>query len=126
MHLIDSQLPGEAPRAKTSRVGSAIFAPEGWQSVAASLRLSPREKQIVQGVFDNHKENEIAGNLQISPHTVHTYLERLYHKLGVSGRVQLVVMVADAHINRLDLHERSGEPARETAPRASAPPKGHP
>ncbi len=105
MYLQDAQFIRRAPCAKASHVGSSVFTPEEWQSLARWLNLSPREVQIVQGIFDNHKENEIAGNLNISPHTVHTHLGRLYHKLGVAGRVPLVVIVATAQINPASLTE---------------------
>jgi DNA-binding CsgD family transcriptional regulator len=32
----------------------------------------------------------IADHLGISPHTVHTHIERLYRKVGVASRVSLV------------------------------------
>jgi DNA-binding CsgD family transcriptional regulator len=105
MHLQDVKIIRRVPCAQASHAGSSIFTPGEWQSLARWLKLSAREVQIVQGVFDNHKENEIAGNLNISPHTVHTYLERLYHKLGVAGRVPLVVMVATVQINPASLTE---------------------
>jgi DNA-binding CsgD family transcriptional regulator len=55
-----------------------------------SLKLSGRELQIVRGVFDDYTELAIAKNLNISPHTIHTHCERLYHKLAVTDRVKLV------------------------------------
>lgn len=61
--------------------------------VGRGLRLSPRELQIVQGVFDDLKEAAIADRLGISSHTVHTHLERLYRKLGVSGRGPMIVAI---------------------------------
>lgn len=64
-----------------------------WQSIAKSLHLSGREIQIVQHIFDDHKELAIAQNLGISPHTVHTHLERLYHKLDVASRAGLIIRV---------------------------------
>jgi DNA-binding CsgD family transcriptional regulator len=58
-----------------------------------ALRLSAREVQMVQGIFDDQKEANIAFTLAISPHTVNTYLQRLYAKLHVSSRPQLIVRV---------------------------------
>jgi DNA-binding CsgD family transcriptional regulator len=65
-----------------------------WALVANQLNLSPRELQIVQYTFDGGKELAIGDKLGISPHTVHTYLERLYRKLGVSSRVELTAKIA--------------------------------
>src|SRR5580765_3280665 len=72
------------------RPGRSILTYDGWRKIAQSLRISNRELQIIQGVFDDQKEFAIAGELMISVHTVHTHLERLYRKLGVSSRVALV------------------------------------
>ncbi len=64
--------------------------------MAALLGLSPRELQILQGLFDDRTEAGIAYDLHISPHTVHTHVERLYHKLGVGSHCALAVrMIAE-------------------------------
>jgi DNA-binding CsgD family transcriptional regulator len=70
-----------------------------WFAVAAALRLSGRESEILQAVFDDQKESCIAANLGISPHTVHSHLERLYRKLKVSSRVALVIRVFSAYLS---------------------------
>ena len=49
----------------------------------------------MQGVFDDDTEFAIADELKVSPHTVHTYSQRLYHKLVVTHRVKLVLRVTD-------------------------------
>lgn len=79
--------------------GQFVFDDDAWEAIAQSLKLSDREFQIVQCVFDDRKELAIATDLDISPHTVHTYLERLYRKLGVSSRVELVVRVFEEHLS---------------------------
>lgn len=62
-----------------------------WQSVCASLRLSARESQIARWILDDEAERAIASHLGISSHTVHAHLQRLYRKLGVRSREQLIV-----------------------------------
>jgi DNA-binding CsgD family transcriptional regulator len=69
-----------------------------WRATFRVLGLSMRERQIVRGVFDDHSEQVIADDLGISPHTVHTHLERLYHKTGVGSRCALVVRVVAAYL----------------------------
>jgi DNA-binding NarL/FixJ family response regulator len=64
-----------------------------WHRLADQLRFSTRELQIVRAIFADEKEAAIARSLQISPHTVHTHIERLYAKLQIASRVQLVVTV---------------------------------
>jgi DNA-binding NarL/FixJ family response regulator len=61
--------------------------------VADSLRLTPRELDVVQGVFDNGTEASIAKQLRLSTHTVHAHLDRLYRKLRVSNRTALTLRV---------------------------------
>ncbi len=73
--------------------GSAVFQDQTWHEIIRHLRLSFREGEIVRGVFNDQTEFAIANNLGISPHTVHTHLERLHKKLGVADRVQLVLSI---------------------------------
>jgi DNA-binding NarL/FixJ family response regulator len=80
--------------------GRSMFSDSIWRLLAGSLELSQREFQILQAVFDDQKESAIAANLSISSHTVHTHLERLYHKLGVTSRVTLVSRVFVEYLTR--------------------------
>jgi DNA-binding CsgD family transcriptional regulator len=73
--------------------GQGIFAPPEWRSLSAGLGLSPRECGIVRAVFDGDTEKRTAERLGLSPHTVHTYLWRIYRKLQVQSREELLVRV---------------------------------
>jgi DNA-binding CsgD family transcriptional regulator len=73
--------------------GSSLISPAAWTRVGDVLRLSPREMQIVQRIFEDEKEETIAFHLSISPHTVNTYVQRLYRKLSVFSRPQLILTV---------------------------------
>lgn len=64
-----------------------------WKAVARSLRLSPRELQIARHIFADHTEAATALALGISAHTVRTHAERLYRKLCVQSRVELVIRI---------------------------------
>jgi DNA-binding CsgD family transcriptional regulator len=75
-----------------------LFTRAQWQLIVDSLRLSAREAQILLRVFDNQKNIAIAMDLGISAHTVHTYFERMYRKLGVQDRCDLVVRVFETHM----------------------------
>lgn len=72
-----------------------------WAELGAALGLSPRGLEITKGIFDDLPECAIAYHLGISAHTVHSHIERLYHRLQVNSRVQLVVRVL-AELQRLD------------------------
>ena len=79
----------------------SIVPHDAWRVIANSLSISDRELQIIQGVFDDQKEFAIAQELTISVHTVHTHLERLYRKLGVSSRVALVLYILSEYLSKL-------------------------
>jgi DNA-binding NarL/FixJ family response regulator len=81
--------------------GRSILPPDAWEVIANSLRISGRELQIIQEIFDDRKELAIADELEISIHTVHTHLERLYRKLGVSSRVTLVLYILSEYLSAL-------------------------
>ena len=79
-------------------LGHELLACESWTAVGHSLSLSPRELDIVKGIFDDEREQSIANTLGISVHTVHTYMARIYQKLGVHSRVSLVLrIIAESH-----------------------------
>ena len=84
--------------AQSRRRGRELFSQEQWWALASSLKLSTREFQIVQHLFDDETEASIAEQLEISSHTVHTYFERLYRKLGVCSRGELMVRVFSEHL----------------------------
>jgi DNA-binding CsgD family transcriptional regulator len=72
---------------------SAAFSARAWNNVARRLELSPRELNIVHGLFDGLTESAMASRFHISPHTVHTHVERLHQKLHVTHRVALALRV---------------------------------
>ena len=54
-------------------------------------RLTPRERDVVRLVADGMRNQEIAVQLNLSEHTVRNYLLRVFDKLGISSRVELVL-----------------------------------
>lgn len=61
--------------------------------------LTRREEDVVRQVADGLSNREIAVQLNLSEHTVKNYLFRIFEKLGISSRVELV-MYAIANIER--------------------------
>lgn len=53
--------------------------------------LSPREEQVVALVAEGLANREIALAMRLSEHTVKKYLFRIFDKLGISTRVELVL-----------------------------------
>jgi DNA-binding NarL/FixJ family response regulator len=55
------------------------------------MLLTPREEQVVALVAEGLSNREVALELQLSEHTVKKYLFRIFDKLGISTRVELVL-----------------------------------
>ncbi len=73
--------------------GAGLFCERTWAVLAVNLKLSRREVEIVRGVFNGQKESSMAAELRVSPHTIHTERERLYRKLGIKDRLQLMLRI---------------------------------
>lgn len=61
-----------------------------FSSTGGSL-LTPREEQVVALVAEGLGNREIARELNLSEHTIKKYVFRVFEKLGVSSRVELVL-----------------------------------
>lgn len=59
----------------------------------AAIALSPREGEIVRLVMKGMSTHSIALLLDISPWTVSTHLRRIFLKLSVSSRAEMVAQV---------------------------------
>ena len=92
-----------------SRLGASLLSEQAWTEIARTLSLTQRELQIVQGVFDNLPEAGTAGRLRISEHTVHTHLNRLFKKLNVTTRTELILRIMEQMLT-LTLSESGGLP----------------
>jgi DNA-binding NarL/FixJ family response regulator len=57
----------------------------------ARVLLAKREKDVVELVVDGLTNREVAEKLGLTEHTVSNYLFRIYEKLGISSRVELVL-----------------------------------
>jgi len=53
--------------------------------------LTKREDEVVKCVVEGQTNREVAVKLGLTEHTVSNYLFRIYEKLGISGRVELVL-----------------------------------
>ena len=54
--------------------------------------LSARERQVIQHLASGMTNREIAHALDLSPHTIKNYLFRIFDKLGVSSRTELLYL----------------------------------
>jgi DNA-binding NarL/FixJ family response regulator len=65
--------------------------PVRWGDSASFPLLSKREQDVVRSVADGLSNREIARRLNLTEHTVKNYLFRIFDKLGVSSRVEVVL-----------------------------------
>jgi len=63
------------------------------QALLASTPLTPRERDVVGRLVAGHSTREIATNTGLTVATVNTYLKRIFAKLGVHSRVELLARV---------------------------------
>jgi len=88
--------------------------------------LSKRELEVVRCLSEGLTNREIAGRLGLSQHTIKNYLFRVFDKLGVSSRLELLFMTLShaATPQPASRHRGSaGPPPRKTnGTRVAAPP----
>jgi DNA-binding NarL/FixJ family response regulator len=75
-------------RAKVTMTGAAKKIDS---EAAAIAKLTRREREVINLVAEGLKNTEIAERLFISRATVRTHLTSVFVKLGVSGRVKLII-----------------------------------
>ena len=83
------------------------------EALAAASRLTPREREVLQGLAAGLGDKEIAQRLYISTETARTHMVNILAKLGVESRLQalvfavrhgLVTIEADARRHTCVLH----------------------
>jgi len=73
--------------------GSEMLTQSQWTVTAETLRLTKRETQVCQKLFEGITRNKIAEQLGIKPRTVRHYMEHIHEKLAVSNRVGVVLRI---------------------------------
>lgn len=70
-----------------------VYRPMGVVNASGARLLSKREEDVVSLLVDGMQNREIAQTLGLSEHTVKNYLFRIYEKLGISTRSELMLYV---------------------------------
>ena len=102
------------PDAQTATKARTLLSQDQWVAIGLSLGLSTRELDVVRCIFDGCSEEAIAQALNISTHTVHTHLDRLYRKLHVTTRSDLILHIFAEYVF-LGRRERGVAPIRPLA-----------
>ena len=91
--------------------GHAYFPPEQLGRVLGELRadigraqrrdgplevLTPRERDVLMHLAQGQSPAEIAGELEMSAHTVRTHTNKIFAKLGVHSRLEAVTVAREA------------------------------
>ena len=88
--------------AQTHYIADALSEVSTLRVVNSSGRslLTPREEQVVALVADGLTNRQVAGELGLSEHTIKKYLLRIFDKVGISSRVELVLYAMSHGSNR--------------------------
>jgi len=70
--------------------------PRQQEARAALERLSPGEREVARLVGEGRTNQEIAGEMVMSPATVKAYMSRILTKLELTNRVQVALLVSEA------------------------------
>lgn len=62
---------------------------KGGRAVLESVRLTPREREVINLIAEGLSNKGIAGRLRISPHTVKSHVRNIMEKLTLHTRLQI-------------------------------------
>src|SRR5438477_12186645 len=79
-----------------------------------NVTLTPRERDVIRLVAEGMRNQEIGVALSLREHTVRNYIFRVFEKLGLSSRVELVLYALKAEQSFGD--QSSRDAAERTAP----------
>jgi DNA-binding CsgD family transcriptional regulator len=74
-----------------------------------TVLLSKREQDVVRCVTEGLTNKEIAHRLKLSEHTVKNYIFRIFDKLGVSTRVEMVLYAFSQRTAQANSHDAPGK-----------------
>jgi DNA-binding CsgD family transcriptional regulator len=80
-------------------------------SAKGSPLLTEREEQIVRMIVEGLPNREISKTLGLSPHTVKNHLFRIYNKLGISTRAELMLYALASR----DVPQGGNDPSKHSA-----------
>jgi DNA-binding CsgD family transcriptional regulator len=80
-HLLRANLQLHEARVRSAQKASLSV-------VVEAMAVSPRQREIILLVATGLSDKEIAAQLQVSPHTVRTHLQRLYSQHGLRNRAE--------------------------------------
>ena len=80
---------------------------------SAFERLTDREWIVLRNLNSDQGEKQLADRLSLSPHTLHSHIKSIYRKVGVQGRLPLLIRLnaalRDLRNSSLNTGEGTGE-----------------
>jgi DNA-binding NarL/FixJ family response regulator len=77
-------------------VAGSVFPARAWAHAAAVLGVSAKDVEVLQRILHGESEKEVAAQIGASRRAVHARFERLYRRLDVHSRAELIVAVVAA------------------------------
>lgn len=101
VHTIHAVARGEhvLPRAMTSTLFSQIASDalrKGRQRVLEDVRMTAREREVIDLIGRGHSNKEIAATLGVAAHTVKSHVRNVMEKLELHTRLQIAAYAHDA------------------------------
>lgn len=72
-----------------------------WSQLKRKLRLTDRELEVLQGLFDEQTDQAIAASLGITTRTVRAHLDSVYRKCHCRTRTGAVVSVFRTYVEKM-------------------------
>lgn len=79
-----------------------FLASSDWQYIVHALRFSPQQAKIVSLILQKKQDKEISAKLGLNRSTIRTYLRRVFDRVGVEDRMELVLHVFALCLRRRD------------------------
>ena len=76
-----------------SKRNGDVFSENEWATLIAELALSSRQSEIIRWLFKGLTDREIAGHMGIQTTTVRMHMSRLFLRMNVHDRNQLILRV---------------------------------
>jgi DNA-binding NarL/FixJ family response regulator len=90
-------LPGPHAFGLPEKPGIDFMSGEAWVQVGERANLTTRELTVAILIFEGETRSAIARRLGCAPGTVRVYIDRLFAKLNVQDRVDLVLRIVRIH-----------------------------
>jgi DNA-binding NarL/FixJ family response regulator len=77
-----------------------FISPDEWQHIVASLQLSPQQAKIISLILQGKQDKEIGRELALNRYTIRTYLRRVFDRVALEDRMELVLHIFALCANR--------------------------